>query len=184
MRFVPIKTPDQLDLQGLHRVRERLVHNRTEVINQIRGFLLERGITFNRGPASLRKEMPSLLEDAEQNLTPSLRVLLDHLWREWKYLDSQIERIAGAIDNVADSDAACLRLRKIPGVGPLVSTATVAAIGNGAAFRRGRDLLPGWDWYRNNTRPEAKPSCWVSPSAATFICARCLCTGPGPCYCG
>ena len=72
MRFVPIKTDDQLDLQGLHRVRERLVHNRTEIINQIRGFLLERGITFNRGPMSLRKEMPLLLEDAEQNLTPKL----------------------------------------------------------------------------------------------------------------
>ena len=140
MRFVPIKTEDQLDLQGLHRVRERLVHNRTEVINQIRGFLLERGITFNRGPMSLRKEMPSLLEDAEQNLTPSLRRLLDHLWHEWQYLNSQIDQIAGAIDVVADSDEGCRRLRKIPGVGPLVSTATVAAIGNGAAFKRGRDF--------------------------------------------
>jgi transposase len=140
MRFVPIKTPDQLDLQGMHRVRERLVHNRTEVINQIRGFLLERGITFNRGPVSLRKEMPLLLEDAEQNLTPSLRTLLDHLWREWQYLDNQVDQIAGAIDNVAESDAACRRLRKIPGVGPMVSTATVAAVGNGAAFKRGRDF--------------------------------------------
>jgi transposase len=140
LRFVPIKTEDQLDVQGLHRVRERLVHNRTEVINQIRGFLLERGITFNRGPMSLRKEMSSLLEDAEQNLTPHLRRLLDHLWHEWQHLDEQIDRLAGEIDAVAESDAACLRLRKIPGVGPLVSTATVAAIGNGAAFKRGRDF--------------------------------------------
>jgi transposase len=140
MRFVPIKTEDQLDLQGLHRVRERLVHNRTEVINQIRGFLLERGISFKRGPKSLWKEMPSLLEDAEQNLTPRLRQLLDHLWREWQRLDEQIDRIADAIDAVADSDAACRRLRKIPGVGPLVATATVAAVGNGAAFKRGRDF--------------------------------------------
>jgi transposase len=140
MRFVPIKTEDQLDLQGLHRVRERLVHNRTEVINQIRGFLLERGITFNRGPASLRKEMPSLLEDAEQNLTPSLRTLLDHLWRKWQYLDSQVDQMSLAIEEVADRDAACRRLRKIPGVGPLVATATVAAVGNGAAFRRGREF--------------------------------------------
>ena len=46
MRFVPIKTDDQLDLQALHRVRDRLVHRRTAVINQIRGFLPERGITF------------------------------------------------------------------------------------------------------------------------------------------
>ena len=58
LRLVPIKTEDKLDVQGLHRVRERLVHNRTEVINQIRGFLLERGVTFNRGPRSLREGMP------------------------------------------------------------------------------------------------------------------------------
>ena len=140
LRFVSIKTEDQLDLQGLHRVRERLVHNRTEVINQIRGFLLERGVTFNRGPQSLRKEMASLLEDAEQNLTPQLRSLLAHLWQEWQYLDSQIDQIGDAMEAVAESDAACRRLRKIPGVGPLVSTATVAAIGNGAAFKRGRDF--------------------------------------------
>jgi len=140
LRFVPIKTEDQLDVQGLHRVRERLVYNRTEVINQIRGFLLERGVTFNRGPLSLRKEMPDLLEDAEQNLTPQLRSLLAHLWQEWQSLNSQIERIGAAIEEVAESDAACQRLRKIPGVGPLVSTATVAAIGNGAAFKRGRDF--------------------------------------------
>jgi len=140
MRFVPIKTEDQLDLQALHRVRERLVHNRTEVINQLRGFLLERGITFARGPMSLRKEMPSLLEDAEQSLTPRLRRLLDHLWHEWQSLDEQVEQLADDIEAIAESDAACRRLRKIPGVGPLVSTATVAAIGNGAAFKRGRDF--------------------------------------------
>jgi transposase len=140
LRFVPIKTEDQLDVQGLHRVRERLVHNRTEVINQIRGFLLERGIIFNRGPLSLGKEMPYLLEDADQNLTPSLRTLLRHLWQEWQCLNDQIDRIGAAIEEVAESDVACQRLRKIPGVGPLVSTATVAAIGNGAAFRRGRDF--------------------------------------------
>src|SRR5512143_641382 len=72
MRFVPIKTDDQLDLQALHRVRDRLVQRRTAVINQIRGFLLERGITFAQGPANLRRHVPSLLEDADQNLTPRM----------------------------------------------------------------------------------------------------------------
>src|SRR5512140_1528645 len=86
MRFVPIKTNDQLDLQALHRVRDRLVGRRTAVINQIRGFLLERGISFAQGPANLRRRMPSLLEDAEQNLTPRLRNLVELLWQEWKQL--------------------------------------------------------------------------------------------------
>jgi transposase len=149
VRFVAIKTDDQLDLQSLHRVRERLVHNRTEVINQMRGLLLERGISFRRGPENLRQELPSLLEDAEQQLTPSFRALLTHLWQQWQYLDGQVEGMDRNIKAVAESDAACRRLRKIPGVGPLVATAVVAAVGNGAAFRRGRDfaawlgLVPG-----------------------------------------
>lgn len=140
MRFVPIKTDDQLDLQALHRVRDRLVHRRTAVINQIRGFLLERGITFAKGPANLRHQMPALLEDADQNLTPRMRSLLDHLWQEWKGLNADIESVSDEIDAIASQDAACQRLRQIPGVGPLVATATVAAIGNGAAFRKGREF--------------------------------------------
>jgi len=140
MRFVPIKTEDQLDLQALHRVRDRLVHRWTAVINQIRGFLLERGITFAKGPANLRRQMPLILEDAEQNLTTRMRNLLAHLWQEWKSLNSDIEGVSQEIDGIADQDAACQRLRRIPGVGPLVATATVAAIGNGAAFRKGREF--------------------------------------------
>ncbi len=140
MRFVPIKTDDQLDLQALHRVRDRLVQRRTAVINQIRGFLLERGISFAQGPANLRRHMPSLLEDAEQNLTPRMRSVLAHLWQEWKQLEADVEHISNEIDAIADHDPACQRLRQIPGIGPLVSTATVAAIGNGAAFRKGREF--------------------------------------------
>ncbi|HET7184166.1 MAG TPA: IS110 family transposase [Terriglobales bacterium] len=140
MRFVPIKTDDQLDLQALHRVRDRLVHRRTALINQIRGFLLERGIIFPQGPANLRRQMPAILEDAEQKITPRMRNLLDHLWQEWKSLNAEIESISDEVDAIANQDAACQRLRRIPGVGPLVATATVAAIGNGAAFRKGREF--------------------------------------------
>lgn len=140
MRFVPIKTDDQLDLQALHRIRDRVVHHRTAVINQIRGFLLERGITFAKGPANLRKQLPAILEDAAANLTPRMRNLLHHLWQEWKALNVEIDSISDEIDAIGTHDAACQRLRTIPGVGPLVATATVAAIGNGAAFRKGREF--------------------------------------------
>jgi transposase len=77
MRFVPIKTQDQLDLQALHRVRDRLVSRRTAVINQIRAFLLERGITFRRGRKYLQQRMPLILQDADLNLSTLLRQLLD-----------------------------------------------------------------------------------------------------------
>ncbi len=140
MRFVPIKTDDQLDLQALHRVRDRLVQHRTAVINQIRGFLLERGITFGKGPAKLRSQMAGILEDADHNLTPRMRNLLARLWQQWKQLETDVNDASEEIDRIAASDASCLRLRQIPGVGPLVSTAMVAAVGNGAAFRRGRDF--------------------------------------------
>src|SRR5256884_9631967 len=82
MRFVPIKTEDQLDLQALHRVRDRLVARRTSVINQIRAFLLERGISFRKGPASLRRQMPEILENADAKLSTSMRRLLAFLWQE------------------------------------------------------------------------------------------------------
>ena len=140
MRFVPIKTDEQLDLQAMHRVRDRLVQRRTAIINQMRGFLLERGITFAKGPANLRKNMAAILEDADENLTPRMRNLLAQIWQEWKQLEVDITTISEQIERISTEDEACKRLRQIPGVGPLVSTATVAAIGNGAAFRKGRDF--------------------------------------------
>src|ERR1035441_1811625 len=73
MRFVPIKTDDQLDLQALHRVRDRLMARRTSVINQLRAFLLERGMVFAKSPARLRECMPEVLENAEEDLTPRMR---------------------------------------------------------------------------------------------------------------
>jgi len=140
MRFVPIKTQEQLDWQAMHRVRDRLVGRRTSLINEIRGFLLERGITFAAKPIHLRKNLPAVIEDAEQNLSPRLRWLLARMWQEWQQLEIDIQAITDEIERICNEDELCRRLRQIPGFGPLVSTATVAAIGNGAAFRRGRDF--------------------------------------------
>jgi transposase len=140
MRFALLKTQEQLDWQAMHRVRDRLVHRRTALINEIRGFLLERGITFAAQPIHLRKNLPAVIEDAQQNLSPRLRWLLNRMWQEWKQLETEIETITDEIERISNEDARCRQLRQIPGFGPLVSTATVAAIGNGAAFRRGRDF--------------------------------------------
>ncbi len=140
MRFVPIKTDDQLDLQALHRVRDRLIARRTSVINQLRAFLLERGMTFARTPAKLKVAMPEILENADANLTPRMRNLISLLWSEWKDLEQQIVTVNAEVEQIASSDAACLRLRQIPGIGPLIATAIVAAIGNGAAFHKGREF--------------------------------------------
>jgi transposase len=140
MRFVPIKTDDQLDLQALHRVRDRLITRRTSVINQLRAFLLERGLVFAKSPAKLRERMPQLLENDAEDLTPRMRNLLALLWNEWKDLEQQVIDLNLEVEQIASSDAACTRLRQIPGIGPLIATAIVAAIGNGTAFRKGREF--------------------------------------------
>src|SRR6516225_12344759 len=68
MRFVPLKTEDQLDLQAVHRVRERWVMRRTAVVNQIRGLLLERGITLPKGRSHVDAALPLILEGADVKL--------------------------------------------------------------------------------------------------------------------
>ena len=140
MRFVAIKTEDQLDLQALHRVRDRLVSRRTGVINQLRAFLLERGITSPCGRRSLHRNMPTILADVELLFASRMSRLIMKLWQEWQELNEQIEQISKEIEGIAVQDAACQRLIEVPGVGPLVATALVAAVGNGSAFARARDL--------------------------------------------
>ena len=137
---VPIKTEDQLDVQAFHRVRDRLISRRTAVINQLRAFLLERGITSPRGRGALHQNMSTILADVELLFAPRMSRLIMNLWHEWQELDQQIEQISKEIEGIADQDAACRRLIEVPGVGPLVATALVAAIGNGNAFAKARDL--------------------------------------------
>jgi transposase len=131
---------NQLDLQAIHRVRDRLISRRTAVINQLRAFLLERGMVFAKTPAKLRAAMADVLENADADLTPQMRNLISMLWDEWKLVEQQIAALTDDLERIADSDAGCVRIRKIPGIGPIVATAIVAAIGNGAAFRKGRDF--------------------------------------------
>jgi transposase len=119
------------------------------VINQLRAFLLERGLVFAKTPAKLRAAMPDILENAEADLTPQMRNLIDLLWGEWKTVEQQIEVLSLELERISAADAGCTRIRQIPGIGPIVATAIVAAIGNGAAFRKGREfaawlgLVPG-----------------------------------------
>jgi transposase len=122
MRFVSPKTIGQQDLQALHRIRQRRIHNRTALSNQIRGLLMEYGITLPRQIAQVRRRLPSLLEDAAHQLTSLGRELLADLYQE-----------------LAATEL-CRRLAQIEGVGPLIATAMVAAVGDPRAFKNGRQL--------------------------------------------
>ena len=138
MRFVPIKSDGQLDMQSLHRVRERWIVRRTAVVNQIRSLLLERGVTVRKGRKHLVAVLPGILEDPETDLSGPLRVLLAQLQWEMKHLENQIEEVDAVIVRTSGQDEACQRLLAIPGIGPLTATTIVSAIGNGAEFKKGR----------------------------------------------
>jgi transposase len=140
MKFVATKTADQLDLQALHRVRERLVSQRTGIINQIRAFLLERGITVRQGQRFLRAELPHILATPTNALSPCMLRVVEDLVGDWRRLDQRIEGLSSEIEVLAHADCGCERLMSVPGVGPIISSAMVAAIGTGQAFSKGRDF--------------------------------------------
>src|SRR5215469_16701680 len=140
LRFVQEKSQDQLDLQACHRVRSRLVSRRTATINQIRAFLIEQGIAVRAGPQALRKSLFVILDNRKEELSPRTAKLIRDLYDDWCSLDERIEIVTGEIEILSQSEAKCRRLMSVPGVGPLISTAMVAAIGSGEAFARGRDF--------------------------------------------
>lgn len=181
MRFVPIKTEEQLDLQALHRVRERWVMRRTAVVNQIRSLLLERGLTLPKGRSHLEQALPRILEDAELHLSGSFRVLLAQLKCELEQLAARIEPLDMVIQQEARENEACQRLTTIPGVGPVTATALIGAIGNGSALKKDGICQPGWESFRANTRQAASRSCWASANVAINIYADYSCKAPAAC---
>jgi len=140
MKFVATKTADQLDLQALHRVRARLVSQRTGIINQIRAFLLERGVAVRQGLRFLRAELPIILATRSDVLSPRMVRVIEELAGDWRRVDERIDGLSQEIEALARQDPACERLMTVPGIGPIISSAMVAAIGNGAVFTEGRDF--------------------------------------------
>jgi transposase len=139
-RCVPVKTDNQLDLQALHRVRSRLISDRTAVINQIRSFLLERGIPVRQGLRFLRHQLPDILATRTDVLSPRMVRIVEDLAGDWSHLDERIENVTDEIEALARGDASCRQLMTVPGIGPIIASAMVAAIGNGTAFVKGRDF--------------------------------------------
>ena len=140
MKFIATKSAEQLDLQALHRVRERLVSQRTGIINQIRAFLLERGVAVRQGLRFLRTELPSILATRSDVLSSRMLRIIEDLSGDWRRLDERIEGLSSEIETLARQDQACERLMTVPGIGPIVSSAMVAAIGTGDGFSKGRDF--------------------------------------------
>jgi transposase len=140
MRFVALKSEKQLDMQTIHRVRDRLVGERTSLINQIRSILLERGHVVPKGRAKLAARLAELLGDPEPVLSPRIRELIADMHTRWQALDARIDAFDKEFAAHARNDAHARRLLTVPGVGALNATALVAAIGDARTFARGRDL--------------------------------------------
>lgn len=137
MRFVPIKTVEQQDILSIHRVRSRLIENRTQLANQIRSLLLEFGITIRKGIAQL-KVIPIILADDNNELTFYGKELISELYTEFLELKDKITRYEEKVKLIAKRDKRCVCLETIPGIGKITSTAVVAAVGNGEVFKKGR----------------------------------------------
>ena len=140
MRFVAVKTVEQQDIQAVHRIRCGLLSQRTAKANQIRGLVAEYGLVAPQQLASLRAAIPSWLEDAENGLSARFRRLLNDLWDDLKYLDQRITALDQEITTLAQQDPVAQRLQQLRGVGPLIATALVAAVGNAEQFSNGRQM--------------------------------------------
>ena len=134
MRYVPVKTVEQQSVQHLHRARSLAVSQRTALANQMRGFLFEYGLVFGQGISTLRRRVVEFIEDAENALPMAMRELLAHEREELVRLDERVKRFDVQLDAFARDNEACRRLQTIPGVGPKVASALVAAAGDAKEF--------------------------------------------------
>lgn len=140
LTLVSEKSQDQVDLQALHRVRSRLVSHRTATVNQIRAFLIEQGITIRKGLRAVRNSLLTLLDERRDEISPRMRHVIFDLHDDWRRLDDRIDSVSSEIAEVGEGEAHCRALRTVPGVGPIISTALVAAVGKGEAFDTDRDM--------------------------------------------
>lgn len=140
MRFVSIKTVEQQDILAIHRVRERLVKERTAMVNQIRGLLMEYGIVVAQGVLQIRKKLTSIIEDVGNELSSLGRELFRDLHMQLYAIDEKISEYDKKIEKVCRENETCKRLTQVQGVGPLTATALVATIGDAKVFKNGREM--------------------------------------------
>ena len=137
---VGIKSQEQLDIQALHRVRQRLVTARTAIVNQVRGLLRERGLVFGSGRHQFERFLQDRLTSNEDKLNPVSRALFSTLAAEYEAIDERVNAIDAELTAFARSNPGCRAMLSVPGVGVIVATALFSAVANISDFRSGRDL--------------------------------------------
>jgi transposase len=152
-------------MQTLHRVRRRFVIERTAVVNQMRALLLEHGIVITLGRALFARRLPAIFEEAEHKLSPRLVVLLHRLRQRWLAIDVEIDQATRDLSAWAAQSELCRRAVTVPGIGPMIATAVVAAVGDGHMFFRGRDMAAWLGLVPPSTRRAASRRWGTSASA-------------------
>jgi len=140
MRFVPIKSVSQQDCQCLHRVREKLINNRTALVNQIRGLLAEYGIVFSKDIQNVSAKLPIILDDFDNGLSEFSRTLFQELYEDFVSLNKRVKSCETKISTLYKTDQRCQRIGAIPGIGTITATALVSAITDPGLFKNGRAL--------------------------------------------
>lgn len=140
MRFVPMKSSEQLAILALHRARQGFVKARTAQANQLRGLLAEHGIIIPKGIAHIGKHLPEILEECENGLPGTFRQLLERLGEHLKALDRQVQELEGQLQSWHRENIASKKLAQIPGSGPITESALIATVGNAKSFKNGRQL--------------------------------------------
>jgi transposase len=140
MRFVEVKTVEQVDLQALHRIRDQMMAARTRLICQMRAFSLECGVAIHQGAGKFKADFPRVLADEANDLSATMRHLLADLFEDLKRLEQRIAQISKEVEASAAKDDRARRLMTVPGIGALGATAIVAAVGDGKQFTKARDM--------------------------------------------
>jgi transposase len=138
MRFVAIKSEEQQAVLMVHRARTLVMANRTAQVNQIRGLLGEFGLVVPKGVARLRRELPGILEDAENGLPALAREVFARLLEQFRTFDTQVAAYDLQIRVLAVASEPARRLMKVEAIGPQTATALLAGMADPHVFDNGR----------------------------------------------
>jgi transposase len=175
IHFVAIKSAEQQSLQSVHRMRERLIQERTAKSNQIRSMFAGEGVIFPIGLPQLRKGIVAIADDPDARITPLLRRLGLMYLEQLKVLQQWLDELGTEIAEIFKSNEACQRLATVPGIGPIIATALVSSVGDPSQFRNGWQFA-AW-WCKDPV--EARRNLAASQRAATLIFGPCLYRAPG-----
>lgn len=139
-RFVPVKSVEQQDIQSLDRIRERLIKQRTAIINQLRGLLSEYGVVLPTGAIKFLNEIPYALEDAENKLSVIARQFLSDLHKEALDKTDTIKKVEQKMESLLSDNSSYELLQSIHGVGPVTAAALIASVSSGKQFKNGRNM--------------------------------------------